>query len=151
VGSSAGAAGPISTYPEDMAMLVGAIFWLALALVPLVVLALLVGAPSRWRERLPVRIGPRPEPAVPARRPLSDVASDARRLSERYHQEGMRFAQYEGRRQAFDRVLAEAAEMLEVANLLDVLAPGPELDRERTRVEDRLVQAGLLLHRAEPT
>jgi hypothetical protein len=87
---------------------------------------------------------------TPTRRPLSDIAADARRLSERYHQEGMRFAQYEGRRQAFDRVLGEAAEMLEVEHLLAVLPPGPERDHERKRIETRLVQEGLLPHPSEP-
>jgi hypothetical protein len=62
----------------------------------------------------------------------------------------MRFAQYEGRRQAFDRVLAEAAVALEIEHLLTVLPPGAELDQERARVEARLVDAGLLPTRHYP-
>lgn len=124
----------------------------ALALVPVVLLALLVGAPGRSLVRLPrlLRRRRRPEELTMTHRPLSEVAADARRLAAGYHREGMRFAQYEGRRQAFDRVLGEAAEMLEIEHLLHVLPPGPACDRERARVEARLTQAGLLLRRSEP-
>jgi ABC-type molybdate transport system ATPase subunit len=124
----------------------------ALALVPLVLLAVLVGAPGRSLIRIPgfLRRRRRSEDLPMTHRPLSDVAADARRLAEGYHREGMRFAQYEGRRQAFDRVLGEAAEMLEIEHLLHVLPPGPSCDQERARVEARLTQAGLLLHRSEP-
>jgi hypothetical protein len=137
---------------DDVAELVGVIaLFVALALVPLLLLALLVGAPGRVRLRLLGRLRRRPaERPTVSRRPLGDVAADARRLSDRYHREGMRFAQYEGRRQAFDRVLGEAAEMLEIEHLLHVLPPGPECDQERRRVEECLVRAGLLLHRSEP-
>ncbi len=144
---------PGAAYPAGVAELVGAIaLFVALALVPLLLLALLVGAPGRLRSRLPGLARRRRRSGSPptTRRPLDEVAADARRLADRYHQEGMRFAQYEGRRQAFDRVLGEAAEMLEIEHLLQVLPPGPECDHERTRVEARLVRAGLLLHRSEP-
>lgn len=129
--------------------LVGTAHYIAFALGPLLVLAVLVDASGRRRAyrvsaRLLRRLTRRPEPVRPTRRPLRAVAADVGRLSARYHREGMRFAQYEGRRQAFDRVLGEAAEMLEIGHLLDVLAPGPELDRERERIEHRLVGAGLL-------
>ncbi len=137
-----------------MTQVIGAVaLFVALALVPLLLLALLVGAPSRLRARLPgfLRGQPRrPDGPPPIHRPLRDVAADARRLAERYHREGMRFAQYEGRRLAYDRVLGEAAEMLEIEHLLQVLPPGPECDQERERVEARLVRAGLLLERSEP-
>lgn len=139
-------------YAGDMAVLVGAITLVAAALLPMLVLAMMVGAPGWGRSRLPLRFLPTRSrvPATPIHRPLSTIAADVRRLSERYHREGMRFAQYEGRRQAFDRVLGEAAEMLEVEHLLDVLPPGPERDHERKRVEARLVHAGLLPHPSEP-
>ena len=139
-------------YSGDVAVLVGAITLVAAALLPMLVLAVMVGAPGWGHSGLPLRFPStrRRVPATPTHRPLSTIAADAQRLSERYHREGMRFAQYEGRRQAFDRVLGEAAEMLEVEHLLAVLPPGPELDHERKRIEARLVQEGLLPHLSEP-
>jgi hypothetical protein len=129
-----------------------------LATLPAVILWLLSGGPARRRRRAllastPTRRQPsvRPDPQAPGRRPLEEIASDVYRISERYHQPGMRFAQYEGRRRAFDRVLAEAANVLEIEHLLTVLPPGAELDHERARVEARLVDAGLLPTRHYPT
>jgi hypothetical protein len=129
-----------------------------LATLPAVLLWLLSGGPARRRRRAllastpaPRKPSRRPEPTAPGRRPLEEIARDVYRISERYHQPGMRFAQYEGRRQAFDRVLAEAAEVLEIEHLMTVLPPGAELDQERARVETRLVDAGLLPHWASPS
>ena len=45
------------------------------------------------------------------------------------------FAQLEGNRMAYDRVLVEACTALGVDHLIEVLPPGPELDGERRRVE----------------
>ena len=137
-----------------MAELFGAVALIvATALLPVAVLAALVGGPkargARW-QRVTRRVR-RPDPEPGTRRPLALVAADASRIAGQFHREGMRFAQYEGRRKAFDRVLGEAADMLEITNLLDVLPPGAELDRERHRVETRLVEAGLLpRYPAEP-
>ena len=120
---------------------------LALATVPTLTLALVVrGLTRAGSPRLTgARRRHRPEPPVDVR-PIEEVARDVRRIAERYHQDGMRFAQYEGRRQAYDRVLAEAADMLDLTHLLGVLPPGPELDRERGRVERLLRDAGVLPH-----
>ncbi|GAA1476657.1 hypothetical protein GCM10009623_11030 [Nocardioides aestuarii] len=123
-----------------MAGLLQAIAWLLLlAATPLVLLAALVGCHHvlpdvTWGRR-------RPEPAT---RTLEEVSADVRRVSARFHQEGMRHAQYEGRRQAYDRLLAEAATMLEVDHLLDVLPNGSHLDDERRRVERVLSGFGVL-------
>ena len=81
---------------------------------------------------------------VPLHRPVEQVGSDLRRLHAAFHRGGMRFAKYEGCRQAYDRVLAEAAEMAGLTHLVGILPPGEELDRERERVEWLLVQHGLL-------
>jgi len=81
---------------------------------------------------------------VALHRPIEDVGADLRRLHASFHREGLRFAKYEGCRLAYDRVLAEAADMVEAAHLLDVLPPGTELDHERERVEMLLEDAGLL-------
>jgi hypothetical protein len=103
-----------------------------LALAVLTLIARLVDA--RRRRRVP----------VPDGRPIEAIAADVRRISARFHQDGMRFAQYEGRRQSYDRVLAEAADTLEISHLLGVLHPGAELDLERARIEWLLTEAGLL-------
>lgn len=81
---------------------------------------------------------------VPLRRPVEQVGADLRRLHAAFHRGGMRFAKYEGCRQAYDRVLAEAAEMAGITHLVGILPPGEELDRERERLERLLVQHGLL-------
>lgn len=123
-----------------MAGLLQALAWLLLlAATPLVLLAALVGChrclPNlSWGRR----------PPEPAARTLEVVSADVRRVSARFHQDGMRHAQYEGRRRAYDRVLAEAAAMLEVEHLLDVLPNGGHLDDERLRVERVLAGFGVL-------
>lgn len=81
---------------------------------------------------------------LPLRRPIEQVGADLNRLHVTFHRGGMRFAKYEGCRQAYDRVLAEAADMAGVAHLLGVLTPGSELDHERDRVEWLLRHHGLL-------
>jgi hypothetical protein len=81
---------------------------------------------------------------VVLRRPIEQVGADLNRLHATFHRGGMRFAKYEGCRQAYDRVLAEAAEMAGVPHLLGVLDPGSELDHERERVELLLRRHGLL-------
>ena len=127
-------------YGGPVAGLFQAIAWLLLlAAAPLVLLAALVGC-HRVLPDLPRRRR-RPEPTV---RSLEAVSADVRRVSARFHQDGMRHAQYEGRRQAYDRLLAEAATMLEVEHLLDVLPNGGHLDDERLRVERVLAGFGVL-------
>ncbi|GAA1448240.1 hypothetical protein GCM10009641_75830 [Mycobacterium cookii] len=120
------------------------------AVVLRVALAVLVGELDEWRTyralaRLARRLRRTPvadEPA--ARRPIEEVGADLRRLNASFHRGDMRFAKYEGCRQAYDGVLAEAADMAGLAHLMEVLPPGPELDRERQRVEMLLQHHGLL-------
>jgi NAD(P)-dependent dehydrogenase (short-subunit alcohol dehydrogenase family) len=81
---------------------------------------------------------------VVLRRPIEQVGADLNRLHATFHRGGMRFAKYEGCRQAYDRVLTEAAEMAGIPHLLGVLDPGSELDHERERVELLLRRHGLL-------
>lgn len=85
--------------------------------------------------------------ARPEGRRIELVASDVRRLGGRFRNvpPGVSFARFEALRQAYDGVLAEACKALEVDHLLQVLPPGPELDRERRRVEVALYRAGLSL------
>ena len=121
-------------------------------------------AVARWVVLLPRKLGhlwspslpappwsrSRTRRAVPDRRPVEHVALDVRRLGERYHRPppGTAFAKQEGIRRAYDAVLAEACDALGVVHLLGVLSPGPELDRERSRVEDSLWLAGIRLSEA---
>jgi len=130
--------------------------WLATVGVLLAFYALLwvAGAALRddlreWRSyrfvvRAVRRVRRTPAEVVPLHRPIERIAADLRRLHTAFHRGGMRFAKYEGCRQAYDRVLGEAADVIEVAHLMDVLPPGDERDRERDRVEWLLVQHGLL-------
>lgn len=129
------------------------------AIAPLVVIAVvlrigaaaLLGGLHEWRSwRFVADRVRRPGPPPLDRRPLERIAADARRISASYHRGGMRFAQYEGRRQAFDKVLAEAAAAVRIDHLLGVLPPGVELDAERARVEAALIEAGVLPHPSEP-
>lgn len=104
------------------------------------------GRSYRAGARLVRRIGRRHDAEVVPlrRRPIEQVGADLRRLHAAFHRGGMRFAKYEGCRQAYDRVLAEAADMVEMTHLMEVLPPGAERDRERERVELLLEEAGLL-------
>lgn len=99
-----------------------------------------------WRlaTRLVARVRRPRAVVVPLRRPVEDVGADLRRLQASFRRDGLRFAKYEGCRQAYDKVLGEAADMVELAHLLEVLPPGTERDRERERVEMLLEDAGLL-------
>jgi hypothetical protein len=87
----------------------------------------------------------RKAPLQPLGRPLELIASDARRLGPRIQNppRGTSFAKLEGARLAYDHVLVEACTALGVAHLLEVLPPGDELDRERSRVEGVLWLSGL--------
>ena len=75
-----------------------------------------MGSAGRVRRSCPVR----------PRRPIELIARDAQRLGLgfRHVQEGgVSFAQFEGRRRAYDLVLAEACASLSVEHLLAVLPP----------------------------
>lgn len=124
-----------------------------LALCALVTVVAVLG-PSRLRRLwgLAVTVAAhlyrrRPPPPQPLGRPIELIARDAQRLGQRfrYVPATVSFAQFEGRRRAYDEVLAEACRSLGVEHLLKVLAPGPELDIERLRVEAVLDRAGLRL------
>ena len=89
----------------------------------------------------------RPVPPQPVGRPIELIASDVRRLSSSFRRvpPDASFARFEGRRRAYDDVLVEACRAVGVEHRLQVLSPGPELDRERYRVELVLQHAGLPL------
>jgi hypothetical protein len=128
---------------------------LSAALVAVVVVAGALGRErlARLRRSLGrslVRTGDRvrgslPTTPQPPGRPIQEIARDAHRLGLRFRcmPERVSFAQLEGNRIAYDRVLVEACLALGVEHLLEVLRPGPELDAERRRVETALAASGL--------
>jgi hypothetical protein len=104
----------------------------------------LVAAVSRASDRAKAA---HPGPPRAVGRPIEEIARDAHRLGHRfrYVPEDASFARFEGRRRAYDQVLAEACSALGIDHLLGVVPPGVELDHERARVEIVLDRAGLRL------
>ena len=98
------------------------------------------GLPRRHRLRRTRR--PAPEPS---RRPLQVVASDLRRLSRQLSlvPAGAPLVRWQALWGAYDRVLVEAAEQLEVAHELSATPVGMPRDIERLRVLAALEGAGL--------
>jgi hypothetical protein len=113
-------------------------------------------APPPWwpqRARSGVRRGLRravPSDAASGRsgcphRPIEESVARARRLARLHHgpDEGRSHVKVEGVRRAYDGALAECCAALGIVHLLEVLSPGPELDAERARVEQRLALSGV--------
>ncbi|GAB3201270.1 hypothetical protein GCM10027261_35360 [Geodermatophilus arenarius] len=88
-----------------------------------------------------------PEPVEPPHRPLEVVATDLRRLSRQVAQvpAGVPMARRRGILAAYDDLLAEAAELLEIPTTLLGTPPGTARDAERLRVETALARAGLVV------
>jgi hypothetical protein len=89
-------------------------------------------------------------PPEPESRPIEAIAADLRRLGGRFHTLDPRtpFVKVEAIRGAYDHILTECCAALDVTHLLGVLAPGPELDAERERVEDQLDHRGMRIPHA---
>jgi hypothetical protein len=105
------------------------------------------GEPMRdWlRTRLRRRGGP-----MPQSRPIEAISADLSRLGARFHGLDPRtsFVKTEAVRAAYDRALSECCAAMGFAHLLGVLPGGAELDAERDRVEERLIDAGVRLPHA---
>ncbi|MGY1830677.1 hypothetical protein ACI8AA_09650 [Geodermatophilus sp. SYSU D01180] len=88
-----------------------------------------------------------PAPAEPPHRPLEVVAADLRRVSRQVARvpAGVPMARRRGILAAYDDLLAEAAELLEVPTTLLGTPPGAARDAERLRVETALAGAGLVV------
>jgi hypothetical protein len=103
----------------------------------------------RFRERMGIRFhrARSRRNVAPTGRAIELIAADVRRLGIRYHLLDPRvsFAKSDGVRRAYDGVLAECCAALNLTHLLEVIAPGPELDTERARVEGLLEDSGLTL------
>jgi predicted alpha/beta-hydrolase family hydrolase len=103
----------------------------------------------RWIEGVPPErriIHRRPPPAPgPGRRPLQVVAADLRRLSRQLAlvPAGASLVRRRALRVAYDDVLTEAAEQLEVPHELPGTPPGMARDIERLRLLAALEGAGL--------
>jgi hypothetical protein len=95
------------------------------------------------------RRAPQPEPILTARRPIQVVAADLRRLSRQLAlvPSGSTLVRWKALWAAYDGVLVEAAEMLEVPHeLREQPAAGVARDVERVRVLAALEGAGLVVH-----
>ena len=98
------------------------------------------------RPRRHVRVRLIAEP-VTARRPVEKVAADLRRLARELATvpAGATFVRWRALQSAYDSVLTEAAELLEVPHALDDLPMGTPRDIERLRVVCELEASGLVV------
>ncbi len=98
---------------------------------------------AAWRRRV-LR---RRTPPAPVRVPIEVLARDARRLATRLSAlpPGTSFCKVQAVSHAYERVLGDCADALEIDHLLGVLGPGSLRDTERERLERRLHLGGLEL------
>lgn len=128
---------------------------LAFSLLPALVVVLRLVARRMDGDRVPGRLsrrrwrrpGPQPAPA-PERRPLQVVAADLRRLSRQLAvvPAGAPLLRWQALWAAFDDVLSEAAEQLDVPHGLAATPTGLARDLERLRLLAALEGAGLAVH-----
>jgi hypothetical protein len=99
----------------------------------------------RWRAWVRARFRRGDGIALPVNRPIQEIALDVRRRGARFHalSPHASYVKVSALRSAYDHVLGECCASLGQAHLLSVLQPGPELDRERRRVELLLHSYGL--------
>ena len=123
--------------------------------------AVLVGVPlianaihdllsGRWDEHLGRRLSPDSTGAGEAPhlrgRPIEQLAADLRRLRVAVATDQHRSATHQlANRVAYDQLLMQACEMLDVQHDLRKDTAGPERDLERIRVEAELERAGIVL------
>jgi hypothetical protein len=100
---------------------------------------------SRARVRRPGAFEPF---TFAARRPIQVVAADLRRLSKQLAlvPSGSTLVRWKALWAAYDGVLVEASEMLELTHELGDQPPGVARDIERLRVVAALEEAGLVVH-----
>ena len=103
--------------------------------------------PEGDRPRRVVPRARRGSASVPRRRPLQEVATDLRRLARELAAvpAGAPFVRWRALQVAYDRVLVEAAETLEVPHNLPDLPMGSARDIERLRVVCALEASGLVV------
>jgi hypothetical protein len=104
------------------------------------------GSARDARSRRGVRMR-RASGPVTHRRPVEEVAADLRRLARELAAvpAGATYVRWQALQTAFDRVLLEAAELLEVPHAMDDLPLGTARDIERLRVVCTLEASGLVV------
>ena len=104
---------------------------------------------SRWRSRLFASRQRRRDLKLLRRQhgvPIEQVAANLRRLRAAVACDANRSAAHQmGNRLAYDRVLAQACDMLDVPHDLDKESSGFERDIERFRLEAELERAGVVI------
>ena len=107
------------------------------------------GSLRRWRERRSDSAAHRQAVRELRRQqgvPIEQLAADLRRLRAIVGSEAHRSAAHQmGNRLAYDKLLRQVCEMLEIEHELDGDSIGFERDIERIRVEAELERAGLIL------
>ena len=122
--------------------------------VPLIVNAIHDLLSGRWDEHLGRRAQSDPadvgEAALDLRgRPVEQLAADLRRLRVAVANDQRRSATHQlANRVAYDQLLIQACQMLNVPHELGKNMAGPERDIERIRVEAELERAGMVLFSA---
>ena len=121
--------------------------------VPLIVNAIHDLLSGRWEEHLGRRPQSDPadgEAALDLRgRPVEQLAADLRRLRVAVANDQRRSATHQlANRVAYDQLLMQACQMLNVPHELGKNTAGPERDIERIRVEAELERAGIVLSSA---
>ena len=120
----------------------GVLLVVLMAVAPVVILRVMLRRIDRWRS-------PDPPGArkVSRRRPLEAVAADLRRLDRQFAlvAPGAPLVRWRALWSAYDRVLAEAAALLEVPHTLESAPVGIARDIERLRVVSALEARGLVV------
>lgn len=123
---------------------------LGLAVGLLVLPGALLAVADRWLAGEHLLRGRRPQPAPPPspRRPLQIVAADLRRLSRQLAlvPAGASLVRWQALWAAYDEVLMEAADALEIPHDLPTAPNGLPRDFERVRLMTALEDAGLAVH-----
>jgi hypothetical protein len=99
----------------------------------------------RWRAWARTKLRRGDGIPQPVNRPIEEIALDVRRRGAKFHAlpQHASYVKVSALRAAYDVVLGECCDSLGQAHLLTILEPGPELDRERRRVELMLHSYGL--------
>ena len=122
---------------------------LALAVGLLVLPGAFLTVADRWLagEHPLRRRRPRPA-ALPSRRPLQVIAADLRRLSRQLAlvPAGASLVRWQALWAAYDDVLVEAADALEIPHDLPAMSTGLPREFERVRLVTALEDAGLVVH-----
>lgn len=90
------------------------------------------------------RFHPKPSP-TPHCRPIELLAADLRRVHRDLQRPGIPMARRRGVRQAYDSLLVQACEAVDIPQELDSLADGVDREAERLRIEDALRSAGMAI------